>query len=70
MDRRNQGPRGAGRAAEDGAPAPMVRGRDGGEQGDGGTRYGFVYVDQKGFEQHKPSSFAALASAFREYQEG
>jgi type III restriction enzyme len=35
-----------------------------------GTRYGFVYVDQAGFEQHKPSSFAGLASAFREYQEG
>ena len=35
-----------------------------------GTRYGFVYVDQASFEQHKPSSFAGLASAFREYQEG
>ena len=28
-----------------------------------GTRYGFVYVDQESFEQHKPSSFAGLASA-------
>ena len=37
---------------------------------DGATRYGFVYVDQESFEDHKPSSFAALASAFREYQEG
>jgi type III restriction enzyme len=34
-----------------------------------GTRYGFVYVDQESFEQHKPSSFAGLASIFREYQE-
>ena len=38
-------------------------------KGEGGTRYGFVYVDQEGFEQHKPSSFAGLAGAFREYQE-
>ena len=34
------------------------------------TRYGFVYVDQESFEKHKPSSFAGLAAAFREYQEG
>ncbi len=33
-----------------------------------GTRYGFVYVDQESFEQHKPSSFAGLVSSFREYQ--
>lgn len=32
-------------------------------------RYGFVYVDQASFEQHPPSSFAGLVSAFREYQE-
>jgi type III restriction enzyme len=37
---------------------------------DGGPSYHFVYVDQKSFEQHKPSSFAGLASTFREYQEG
>ncbi|SFH58257.1 type III restriction enzyme [Nitrosospira sp. Nsp14] len=36
--------------------------------GEGGTRYGFVYVDQESFEQHKPSSFTGLASTFREYQ--
>jgi type III restriction enzyme len=36
---------------------------------EGGPRYGFVYVDQESFEQHKPSSFAGLASTFREYQE-
>jgi len=35
---------------------------------DGGRRYGFVYVDQAGFEQHKPQSFAGLLSGFREYQ--
>ncbi len=34
-----------------------------------GARYGFVYVDQQSFEKHKPTSFAGLASAFREYQE-
>jgi type III restriction enzyme len=33
-----------------------------------GTRYGFVYVGQESFERHKPSSFAGLASVFREYQ--
>jgi type III restriction enzyme len=33
-------------------------------------RFGFVYVDQESFEKHKPSSFAGLASTFREYQEG
>jgi len=36
---------------------------------DGGPRYKFVYVDQQSFELHKPSSFAGLASTFREYQE-
>lgn len=35
-----------------------------------GTRYGFVYVDQTSFEQHKPTSFAGLTRTFREYQEG
>jgi type III restriction enzyme len=38
-------------------------------KGEGGTRYGFVYVDQESFERHKPSSFAGLAGALREYQE-
>lgn len=36
---------------------------------EGGTRYGFVYVDQESFEQHKPTTFAGLVSAFREYQD-
>jgi type III restriction enzyme len=35
---------------------------------EGGTRYGSVYVDQTSFEQHRPTSFAGLVSAFREYQ--
>ena len=38
-------------------------------KGESGTRYGFVYVDQESFEQHRPSTFAGLASTFREYQE-
>jgi type III restriction enzyme len=33
-----------------------------------GIHYGFVYVDQEGFEQHKPTTFAGLATTFREYQ--
>ena len=37
---------------------------------DGGPQYHFVYVDQESFEKHKPSSFAGLVSAFREYQGG
>ncbi len=37
---------------------------------DGGPEYHFVYVDQESFEKHKPSSFAGLVSAFREYQGG
>ena len=35
----------------------------------GGPTYRFVYVDQAGFEQHKPHSFAALATSFTQYQE-
>jgi type III restriction enzyme len=37
---------------------------------EGGAAYGFVYVDQGSFEKHKPTSFAGLVAAFREYQEG
>ena len=36
---------------------------------EGGPRYGFVYVDQKGFDQHKPQNFAGLVTSFRQYQE-
>ena len=35
---------------------------------EGGPTYGFVYVDQEGFEQHKPQRFSALVASFREYQ--
>jgi type III restriction enzyme len=34
-----------------------------------GATYGFVYVDQDGFKAQKWPSFAAVASAFRDYQE-
>jgi type III restriction enzyme len=37
-------------------------------QAEGGPAYRFVYVDQAGFEQHKPTAFAVLATAFRDYQ--
>lgn len=33
------------------------------------VRYEFVYVDQAGFERHRPTSVAGLASAFTEYRE-
>jgi type III restriction enzyme len=33
-----------------------------------GTRYDFVYVDQGGFEKHKPVSFAGLTTSFLEYK--
>jgi hypothetical protein len=36
---------------------------------EGGTRYGFVYVDQESFEQHPPRTFSGLVGAFREFQE-
>lgn len=32
------------------------------------VRYEFVYVDQAGFEKHRPASLASLASAFTEYK--
>ena len=33
-----------------------------------GQQYGFVFVDQNGFEQHQPETFAALATSFTEYK--
>lgn len=33
-----------------------------------GTAYGFVYVDQAGFEKHTPKTFADLENAFIEYK--
>jgi len=35
---------------------------------DGGPAYRFVYVDQAGFERQPPTSFAALAAGFRDFQ--
>ena len=37
---------------------------------EGGATYRFIYVDQASFEQHRPQSFAALASSFTDFQEG
>lgn len=33
-----------------------------------GQQYDFVFVDQNGFEQHPPKTFAALAASFTEYK--
>ncbi len=33
-----------------------------------GPRYDFVFVDQLGFEEHQPKTFAALAASFTEYK--
>jgi hypothetical protein len=30
-------------------------------------RYGFVFVDQEGFEKHKPTTLAALVSGFTDF---
>jgi type III restriction enzyme len=38
-------------------------------EAEGGPAYGFIYVDQKGFERNPPDHFAGLAAAFREFQE-
>lgn len=35
---------------------------------DSGPEYGFVYVDEESFKKHKPTTFAGLVAAFREYQ--
>jgi type III restriction enzyme len=34
----------------------------------GGPAYGFVYVDQLGFERNTPKSFAALAASFTDFK--
>ena len=36
---------------------------------DSGLSYKFVYVDQKGFEQNTPQTFASLATSFTEYRQ-
>lgn len=46
----------------------MVRRRHHRERWEGGVTYHFLYVDQKGFEQHPPKTLAALAAGFTEYQ--
>jgi type III restriction enzyme len=33
------------------------------------SRYDFVYVDQPGFEEHRPVTFSALAASFTEYRD-
>ena len=33
-----------------------------------GQEYGFVFVDQNGFEKHAPKTFAALAKSFTDYK--
>ena len=33
-----------------------------------GQQYDFVFVDQTGFEQHRPTTFAALSSGFTDYK--
>ncbi len=35
---------------------------------DNGTRYDFIFIDQKSFELHQPKTFAALAASFTEYK--
>ena len=37
---------------------------------EGGTKYGFVYVDQESFEQHKPTTFAGLVPATQRDHQG
>jgi type III restriction enzyme len=37
-------------------------------QAEDGPKYSFVYVDQAGFETHKPQYFAGLAAVFRDFQ--
>ncbi len=38
-------------------------------QAEGGPEYRFVYVDQKGFEAHRPRDFAGLVLAFQDYRD-
>lgn len=35
---------------------------------DGGPAYRFVYVDEDGFAKHSPTTMAALAASFTDYQ--
>ncbi len=47
------------------ADATAAEAADGGAPG---RRYDFVYVDQPGFEEHRPKTFDALAASFTEYK--
>jgi type III restriction enzyme len=40
----------------------------GASRAEGGPAYRFVYVDQTGFETYRPTRFAAVISAFRDFQ--
>ena len=33
-----------------------------------GQEYGFVFVDENGYEKHKPKTFTALVASFTEYK--
>jgi type III restriction enzyme len=37
-------------------------------QAEGGPAYRFVYVDQAGFETHRPQDFSSLVAGFRDFQ--
>jgi len=39
-----------------------------GSRAEGGSAYRFVYVDQAGFEAHRPQDFAGLVQMYRDYQ--
>jgi len=36
---------------------------------EGGPEYGFVYVDQQGFERHRPDDLAGLVAGFTDFQD-
>lgn len=38
------------------------------EEGGNGTRYGFIYVDQDGFEKHSPQTLSDLVTSFTEFK--
>jgi type III restriction enzyme len=47
---------------------PFDGGRHTASRAEGGLTYGFVYVDQEGFETHRPRDFAGLVAVFRDFQ--
>ena len=60
--------RGTRPAAENGSTRTVVRRCHRCRRCRRGARYGFVYVDQEGFEQHPPKTFAGLLTSFRSFQ--